>query len=186
MFIRKFKDPKYSGEAAEDGDESSRSSTAANDEDDEAAAEGIYTVKSTEATETLIGHILATKIHDDLVTDASMDIPDLDEHNRVKDPKTDKRGHRNDGRTLAIHAVVVAPAYQGQSIGSIMLKDYIQRMTTLHVADRIAIIIHDRLTPFYKLQGFETVGPSKVQFSGGGWIDMVRPISDSDDDDQAF
>lgn len=212
--MRKFKDPKYSGESTDvsassadlDGNGVSASSTNAgsknsrinvnnnknsnNDDDDddddddkdEPDSHGIYSVKTTEATEHLIAHILATKTHAETVTEASMEIPDLDEHHRVKDPKSDNRGHRNDGRTLAVHSVVVDPAYQGQSIGSIVLKDYIQRMTTLHVADRISILVHDRLMPFYKLQGFQDLGPSHCEFSGGNWYDMSRPFSDSDDD----
>lgn len=184
VFIRTFKDPKYS----EDGSSAAEQTEGADDDNnnDESGAtgkSGLYVAKSSLAEEKLIGHILATKIAESKVTDASMEIPDLDEYNRVRDPAKDKRGHRDDGRTLAVHAVVVDPAYHGQSIGSLMLKDYIQRMTTLHVADRIAILVHDKLKPFYALQDFEDLGPSEVTFSGGSWIDMVRPLSDSDDDE---
>lgn len=177
LFIRKYKDPKYTGKGSVPDYDS-------DDEDHPDNAFGIHTVTSTEASEHLIAHILATKIHEDTVTDESMEIPDLDEHYRVKDIKTDKRGHRNDGRTIAIHAVVVDPEYQGCSIGTVLLKDYIQRMTTLHIADRISILVHKKIMPFYELQEFESLGPSEAQFSGGGWYNMTRQLSDSDDMDE--
>lgn len=178
VFIRRFKDPKYSGDGV-----TAAGAAAEDEEDGDEAHEGFRTATSTAADEQLIAHILATKINEPRVTDASMEVPAVDEYHRVVDPRADARGHRDEGRTLAVHAVVVDPTYQGQSIGSIMLKDYIQRVTTLHLADRIAILVHDKLRPFYELQGFEALGPSAVSFSGGGWIDMVRPLSDNDDDE---
>lgn len=154
------------------------------DDQNEENEHGYYHVKSTRGTERLIGHIIATKTPAQAVTDESMEIPSLDEYNRLKDPKSDLRGHHEDGSTVAIHSIVVDPEFRGRSIGSIMLKDYIQRMTTLHIADRFALLAHDRLVPFYNQHEFVSQGPSKVSFSGGGWYSLIRPISDSDDMDE--
>lgn len=145
---------------------------------------GLHKVTSSKATERLIGCIIATKTHAESITDASMEIPELDEYYRVVSPESDTRGHRDDGPTIAVHIVVVDPEFQGQSIGSLMLKDYIQRMTSLHVGERISIIVHDRLVPFYQKLGFVRQGPSECTFSGGGWINMSRPISENPDDDE--
>lgn len=145
---------------------------------------GFYVVHSTPCSDRLVGCVIATKTHSPVVNDASMEIPELDEYHRVVAPQTDDRGHRDDGNTIAVHIVVVDPELQGQSLGTLMLKDYIQRMTTLHVGKSIAIIVHDRLVPFYEKLGFEKQGPSACTFSGGGWIDMVRPVSETDEEEE--
>lgn len=209
VFIRTFTDARYgetstlSAEAAEPEynnlpQTNSRPSTGTTiaDEDDSEAGEGThhhddeplnehgyYQVKSTQGTERLVGHIIATKTLAAVVTDASMEIPSLDEFNRLIDPVSDARGHHEDGSTVAIHSVVVDPEFQGRSIGSIMLKDYIQRMTTLHIAARFALLAHERLIPFYKQHEFVSQGESEVTFSGGGWYSLIRPISESDEDE---
>lgn len=134
-------------------------------------------------SEYLIGHILATKINGDYITDESMEMPDLDEYGRVKDPKSDKRGHREEGRTIGVHSVCIRPDYQGKSIGTLMLKDYIQRITTQHIADRIALICHDHLVPFYQKLDFHDSGASDCQHGGGNWRDLGLPLSEYDDED---
>jgi len=82
-------------------------------------------------------------------------------------------GHRDNGRTICIHSLAVLPDYQGQGLGSLLLRAYIQRMDGSGVADRIALLAHDSLIKFYERLGFENKGPSKATFGGGGWVDMV-------------
>lgn len=137
--------------------------------------------KSSLVSEKLIAHILATKTTSMFITDESMELPDIDEYGRPKDPN-DQRGHREDGRTIGIHSLVVDPDYQGRSVGSILLKDYIQRITTQHIADRISLIAHPELVPFYRRFDFADYGVSQVKFGGGGWHDMSAPLKEEDDD----
>ena len=210
VFIRDFKGSRYSTDSQEETEsppeleesgqssrpQSSRPSTGKTIPDNDAEALkktgeeqpqnelGYYQVRSTEVTERLVGQIIATKTLAPAVTDASMEIPDLDEYMRLKDAENDNRGHHEDGSTVAIHSVVVDPEFQGRSIGSLMLKDYIQRMTSVHVADRFALLAHERLIPFYKQHEFVNQGPSDSTFSGGGWYSLVRPLNDSDDMDE--
>lgn len=155
-------------------------------EDDASDSEGLPPGTSCLVREKLIGHVLATKMESDFVEDVSMELPELDEYYRAKDPN-DPRGHKEAGRTIGIHSVVVHPSYQGRSIATLMLRDYIQRLTTQHTADRIALLAHDRLVPFYARLGFIDDGPAKnVTFGGGGWRNLWLPLAsdDEDDDDQ--
>ncbi|ANB13244.1 Paa1p [Sugiyamaella lignohabitans] len=144
--------------------------------------DGLPPSTSSVSSERLIAHILATKMTTDHVTDEAMELPDLDQYGRAVDPK-DSRGHHEEGRTIGIHSVVVDPSFQGKSIGTILIRDYIQRITTQHIADRIALIAHDRLVPFYERLGFVNDSASPVKLAGGGWRHMWVPLSQTDDDE---
>ena len=87
-------------------------------------------------------------------------------------------GHEEGGSTIAIHSLAVDPKHQGKQVGSTLMKSYIHRIREAQIADRIAIIVHDHLIPFYESFGFESHGPSKCQFGGGGWVDMVCSLFD--------
>jgi GNAT superfamily N-acetyltransferase len=152
-------------------------------EDHEQNSEGLPPGSSCLVKEKLIGHILATKCDTDFIEDASMEIPELDEYGRAADP-TDPRGHKEAGRTIGIHSVVVHPSYRGRSIATLMLRDYIQRLTTQHIADRIALLAHDKLVPFYARLGFIDDGLNKnVTFGGGDWRNMWLPLASDDEDE---
>lgn len=146
---------------------------------------GIPSGESTLKSETLIAHILATKTKSDRVTDESMEVPELDEQGRKKN-KDDPRGHQEDGHTIAIHSLCVDPEYRGRNLATIMLKDYIRRVSAQSVADRIAIIAHKRLVPFYTQFSFVDEGESSVKFAGGGWRDLYVPINDTDPESYAI
>lgn len=82
-------------------------------------------------------------------------------------------GHKEQGRTVAIHSLAVLPAFQGQGLGATLMKAFIQRMEYVQAADRIALLAHGELVKFYEKLGFENKGPSKATFGGGNWVDMV-------------
>jgi GNAT superfamily N-acetyltransferase len=82
-------------------------------------------------------------------------------------------GHQDQGSTIAIHSLAVLPEHQGKGIGSTLLKAYIQRIKDAAIADRIALLSHDDLVPFYTALGFENSGVSDCTFGGGGWNDLV-------------
>ena len=107
------------------------------------------------------------------VTDESMDIaPDW----AINPSNTSIHGHREDGRTIAIHSLSVLPAFQGRGLGKTIMKSYQQRMETSGIADRIALLAHDNLVQMYEGLGFEAKGKSDVQFAGGGWNSLVSAI----------
>lgn len=82
-------------------------------------------------------------------------------------------GHEDYGSTIVIHSLAVLPEHQGKSVGTTLLKAYLNRVKEADIAERIAIISHDNLVPFYTALGFENRGPSDCKFGGGNWIDLV-------------
>ena len=85
-------------------------------------------------------------------------------------------GHRDGGRTIAVHSVAILPAYQNRGLGKTIVRSHTQRMETSGIGDRVALLAHDPLINFYEKAGFQNKGKSDVNFGGGGWNDMVsRP-----------
>lgn len=82
-------------------------------------------------------------------------------------------GHEDQGGTIAIHSLAVTPEHQGKGIGSTLLKSYVDRIREARIADRIVLIVHEPLIPFYEKFGFQSRGKSEVAHGGGGWHSMV-------------
>ncbi|OJJ58471.1 hypothetical protein ASPSYDRAFT_57771 [Aspergillus sydowii CBS 593.65] len=127
---------------------------------------------------TLVGHVIATRTSNSRVTDKSMELPAdwKSERSTVVDGET--VGHDEYGSSIAIHSVAVLREHQGKQVGSTLMKAYIQRIREAAIADRIVIIVHDHLIPFYETFGFENRGQSKCQFGGGGWTDMTLEFNE--------
>ena len=117
----------------------------------------------------LLGHIVSTKTTNPTVTDDDMNFPSSD----APDPKL---GHKEEGRTVCIHSLAVLPEYQKRGLGKTLMMAYIQRMEAHGVADRLALIAHEELIPYYEGLGFENKGKSEAQFGGGGWFALVREL----------
>lgn len=127
----------------------------------------------------LLGHIVATKTTNQTVTDDDMSIPD--------EKKLEASiGHKEDGRTICIHSLAVLPDYQKRGLGKTLMKAYLQRMESHGVADRVALITHEALIPYYEALGFESKGKSQAKFGGGGWFDMVRELQPEESDEDDF
>jgi GNAT superfamily N-acetyltransferase len=88
----------------------------------------------------LLGHVISTKTSTPVVTDASMDIPRdwQSEH-----PAPSEVGHDEDGRTIVLHSVAVAPQVQGRGLGRVLVLAYMQHMNGAGIADRLVLIAHD-------------------------------------------
>lgn len=130
----------------------------------------------------MLGHIVATKTTNNAVHDEDMEIP----ASSSPDPKV---GHKEDGRTICIHSLAVLPEYQGKGLGKTLMKAYIQRMESHGVADRLALIAHEGLIPYYEGFGYVNRGKSEVKFGGGGWLDMVKELKSEtghDEDETDF
>lgn len=111
-----------------------------------------------------------------------MDIP-------TSDPPDPNVGHKEIGRTICVHSLAVLPEYQRKGLGKTLMKAYIQRMESHGVADRLALIAHEELVPYYEQFGYENRGKSDATFGGGGWYDMVKELKsgpDRDEDDGDF
>ncbi|KAF2141522.1 uncharacterized protein K452DRAFT_327158 [Aplosporella prunicola CBS 121167] len=138
--------------------------------------------------ELLLAHVSATKTRNTTVRDPDMDFPpDWRERGTSASVAHDNQlGHHEDGRTVAIHSLAVDPEHQRRGLGRTLLKAYIHRIQMSGVADRIALISHGPLVPFYESLGFEQKGPSSAQIGGGGWIDMVLEFPEQPTMQQRF
>ena len=54
-----------------------------------------------------------------------------------------------------------------------LMKSYMSRIEGAGIADRVALLAHNDLVPFYESLGFKKVGESEAKFGGGRWVDMV-------------
>ncbi|MCJ1485707.1 hypothetical protein MMC06_005882, partial [Schaereria dolodes] len=136
----------------------------------------------------LLAHVIATKTNTPHVTDASIDFPisfpshpDYDCNTSIRSPSTEESfaasgrslvGHDESGRTLAIHSLCVLSKFQRRGLGKTILKSYMQRMDGSGLADRVALLAHDELVPWYTALGFNDNGQSAVTVGGGGWREM--------------
>lgn len=89
------------------------------------------------------------------------------------DQSSPTRGHNQLGRTVCVHSLAVLPQFQGRGLGMLLMKAYIERIQTAAIADRLALLAHDELVPFYEKLGFRKVGKSEATFGGATWVDMV-------------
>lgn len=124
----------------------------------------------------LLGHIVATKTTNAIVSDSDMALPS-------DDPANPALGNKQEGRTVAIHSLAVLPQFQRKGLGSTLLKAYLDRLAKQDVADRAALIAHEDMIPYYEKFGFKNRGKSAAQFGGGGWFDMVKEVTLEDEGD---
>ncbi|KAL8999909.1 MAG: hypothetical protein Q9169_001315 [Polycauliona sp. 2 TL-2023] len=125
---------------------------------------------------TLVAQVIATKCASTTVTDESMEYP---ADWRTRSSVSARQGHQEHGRTIAIHSLAALPEFKGRGLGKIVMKSYMQRMESSGIADRIALLAHDDLIPYYEGLGFVNTGKSEVQFGGGGWVNMSYTITES-------
>ena len=135
-----------------------------NEEDDD-REDSVVSKSSTLKKETLIGYILATKTTGEFISDEDMKVG----------------SNKEDGRTIAIHSVVISKEYRDRHFGYIMLKDYIQKFYGLCTADRISIIVLPKLRGFYERHGFTDCGVSECQHGGETWHNMKLPFDTYDE-----
>ncbi|ODV97689.1 hypothetical protein PACTADRAFT_47558 [Pachysolen tannophilus NRRL Y-2460] len=139
-------------------------------------------------SEKLIGHIIGTKIFDQRITERSMEIPKyITNTSTTIDPTipdNDKVGHVETSSTIGVHSVVIDNQYRNMKLATLLIKDYIQKLTQQEIGDKIVIICHEELIPFYERIGFIDDGVSECQFGGAKWHDMFIPLSKEEDDEE--
>ncbi|KAL6945403.1 hypothetical protein ACO0QE_002855 [Hanseniaspora vineae] len=161
LFVRKVSDPyaennSNTGSKDEEGDESML------------GVVGPYDAGAPQVLgEELIGHILATKIKSTLtaITLESMSAE-----------------HDESSNYIAIHSLVIDPKYQKKNLATLLMTDYIQKLSNQEVGTKITIIAHEHLFPFYERLGFKKLGPNEnvnndKEFSAHGvWYNMERDL----------
>ncbi|KAL9106289.1 MAG: hypothetical protein Q9227_008688 [Pyrenula ochraceoflavens] len=124
----------------------------------------------------LVAHIIATRTSKTFVTDASMALPpdwETTKKTLPSDNNEDFLGHEDQGGTIAIHSLAVLPEHRGKGLGATLLKSYTDRIKDARIADRVALITHKQLIPFYEKLGFLNKGQSDVKHGGGNWYNMT-------------
>ncbi|KAL8676162.1 MAG: hypothetical protein Q9224_000861 [Gallowayella concinna] len=119
---------------------------------------------------TLVAQVIATKCVSTTVTDESMDYPP---DWRSRPSLSERQGHHEQGRTIAIHSLAALPEFKGLGLGKIVMKSYMQRIESSGIADRVALLAHDHLVEYYETLGFRNTGKSETKFGGGNWYDML-------------
>ncbi|OTB00098.1 hypothetical protein M426DRAFT_324603 [Hypoxylon sp. CI-4A] len=136
-------------------------------------AHPVETGRSDGARSVLVAHIVSTKSHSDVVTDAAMDYP---RDFRTNKHRKSELGHQDDGQTICIHSLAVHPKLQGYHLGMLIMKSYLQQLKNASLAQQCALICQDYLVDFYERFEFHHNGPSEAGFGGGGWHDMRLSI----------
>lgn len=134
------------------------------EEDDDDDDDDELPIKLAVVKETLIGHIIATKIQLNRITDDAMEVP------------TDEKPHTGNiehSRYIGIHGLVVDPEWQGKNLGTLLMHDYIQKLLNQDLGSKVVIIAHKPLIPFYEKIGFNNHGESACKFAGETWYDLT-------------
>ena len=58
--------------------------------------------------------------------------------------------HETNGPTVAVHTLCVHPGWRAKGLGTMILKEFIKRAEAENGVERIALIAHDKLVPFYE------------------------------------
>ncbi|KAF8234512.1 acyl-CoA N-acyltransferase [Tricholoma matsutake] len=92
--------------------------------------------------------------------------------------------HNSKGTSVCIHGVCVVPARRRERIGLHLLDEYVTRQaaSTNEVGEpleRIILITHEELRPFYEKAGFEWLGKSEVVHGSLPWYEMRKILRSS-------
>ncbi|KAH7141354.1 acyl-CoA N-acyltransferase [Dactylonectria estremocensis] len=118
----------------------------------------------------LVAHTLATRSSVQVVRDVDMELPNAWKTNPQAGPEL---GQVPDGRTVAQHALAVSPKYQRSGLGKTLMRSYITHVKETGTADRVSILAHDTLVPYYESLGFKNLGKSESTYAGATWYDLA-------------
>ncbi|ODQ64736.1 acyl-CoA N-acyltransferase [Nadsonia fulvescens var. elongata DSM 6958] len=138
---------------------------------------GLFQTCDDPNAEILVGHTLSTKTNSFFITDQAMEMPELDPVTHTPVSEQEKLGHLPTGPTVALHSLAVAKNFRKQGLAQVLMKYTAEAIssdnaTTRNRADRISIIVHGELVPFYQHLGYKDNGPSKCAHGGEKWNDM--------------
>ena len=58
--------------------------------------------------------------------------------------------HETNGPTVVVHTVCVHPGWRAKGLGTTIINEFIKRAESENGVERIALIAHDELVPFYE------------------------------------
>ncbi|CAG8632893.1 10099_t:CDS:2 [Paraglomus brasilianum] len=70
--------------------------------------------------------------------------------------------HEAKGKTVCVHSVCVDNMFRRRGVATRLVTEYVRRMKEENY-ERIVLISHEYLIPFYENLGFKLVGESKIQ-----------------------
>jgi len=115
----------------------------------------------------LIGHICSTQSPLSYYTKESMSI------------------HVPFSRSICIHSVCLLESYRRKGVGLKMMQEYLSRVQQYCLTDevfskgkpdRVLLVTHDDVRPFYEQAGFVCRGRSDVVLGKGVWYEMMLEI----------
>jgi GNAT superfamily N-acetyltransferase len=123
---------------------------------------GAYELESN--SRKLVGYVCATQSPEEHFTHASM------------------TSHVPGSSSVCIHSVCVSPFYRGKGLGQALLKEYLARLEAARsdgtaTWERVILIAHDHLVPFYEKAGFENLGRSNVVHGSLSWFEVRRLLT---------
>ncbi len=91
--------------------------------------------------------------------------------------------HVPDAATVCVHSVCVKKSLRRSGIASKLLKEYISHLRTRTEAgsapyERIVLLSHDDLVPFYESCGFKNLGKSEVVHGSLPWYELRVDLND--------
>lgn len=118
------------------------------------------------STRTLVGYVCATQTPHTSLTHESMS------------------HHVPGSASICIHSVCVAPSQRKKGLGLALLEEYIRRAERaradgVQTWERIVLITHEELIPFYEKAGFENLGKSSVVHGPYPWFEMRHVLKAS-------
>jgi GNAT superfamily N-acetyltransferase len=112
-----------------------------------------------ESPHTIIGYVCSTLSASPVLTHESMST------------------HVPDAKSVCIHSVCVAARYRRRGLGVRMLAEYVKRLESKGLYERILLISHEELRTFYEKAGFKWIGESQVQHGARPWFEMRRILA---------
>ncbi|KXN81928.1 hypothetical protein AN958_03394 [Leucoagaricus sp. SymC.cos] len=135
---------------------------------------GAFTTSEQTKGRKLIGHVCGTQSPLTYYTKESMSV------------------HVPSSPSICVHSVVLLESYRKKGIGIQMLREYLLRIqrqnstpqgeNLLGKPQRVLLVTHDNVRPFYEKAGFICKGKSDVVLGAGVWYEMSFDLKPKDSD----
>lgn len=140
-------------------------------------------------SEKLIGHVLSTKIPKNKSSSSSKSKKTSSSSNNtfITLKSMEIGSHSESSNVIGLHSLVISQEYQKKNLATLLLTDYIQKLSNQEVGNKLVLIAHEYLVPFYERIGFKLDGENtevakKESFSKTKWMNMSRELLKEDYD----
>ncbi|KAK9461958.1 uncharacterized protein V1516DRAFT_622275 [Lipomyces oligophaga] len=132
---------------------------------------------SSSSSGTCINNAAKTSCSCDFIKPVRSPTPTLTSNTDSKPTEpSSKVGHLEDGNMIVIHSFSIDPTYKGKKLGTTILRDYIRKMSTHRVAERMALLARSDMRDFYENLGFfdagQRAGPDKSDDWHSLWVHL--------------